>query len=283
MRLSLPCVLIFATLLAACPTEEVEEEVELVCPELNHPDRDFTEQVFIPAGEFTMGSEHTDRPGAYWPAGDESPPHQVKLDAFCIDKFEVSLRRYEDCVDDGVCSPDGLEHEERDFQTTVNHYPDECWPDTEECQEYAVNAKNYWQAQAFCAYNGQRLCTEAEWERAASGPGPDKPPHPWGDDPPNTDLVNIPSVGSGYVDPVDWHAEGASAEGVNNMAGNVYEWVRDKYDPYEPAPNGEALDNPVNLPDWGGAEVVGRGSCFFTEPEETVTERSVFPMDFDWG
>lgn len=268
--------------LSACPTGD-DDDLELTCPDRETCDRPFCEQVLIPSGEFVMGSEHTDRPDAYWPAGDESPPHPVQLDAFCIDKYEVTLRRYEDCVDDGVCSPDGLEHEQRDFQTVVNHYPDQCWPDRDACPEFAVNAKNYWQAQAYCAYSGGRLCTEAEWERAASGPGPEKPSHPWGDEPPTSDRVNIPSVGSGYVDPVDSHAAGQSAEGVYNLAGNVYEWVRDAYYPYEPAPDGEALHNPVTPPDWGGAEVVGRGSCFFTEPEETVTERSVFPMDFDWG
>jgi len=278
------CALALGCLLAGCPTDDDDDDVvELTCPGADDSDRDFSEQVLIPAGEFVMGSEYTDRPDAYWPAGDESPPHPVQLDAFCMDKYEVSLRRYEDCVDDGVCPPDGLEHEQREVQTVVNHYPDDCWPDRENCFDHAVNAKNYWQAQTFCAYSGRRLCTEAEWERAASGPGPDKPRHPWGDEAPNSDLVNIPSTGTGYVEAVDDYEAGQSAEGVLNMAGNVYEWVRDQYEAYEPAPNGEALDNPHNPPSFGGAEVVGRGSCFFTEPEETVTERSVFPMDFDWG
>ena len=284
-RWSCSCLVALAVgcLLSGCPTEEDEPPLELACPDRTNCDRDFCEQILIPAGEFTMGSDFTDRPDAYWPAGDESPPHQVQLDAFCIDKYEVSLKRYEDCVDDGVCSPDGLEHEQREVQTVVNHYPDECWPDRGVCDDHAVNAKNYFQAQAYCSYIGARVCTEAEWERAASGPGPDKPQHPWGDDAPTTELVNIPSTGSGYVEPVDSHGAGQSAEGVFNLAGNVYEWVQDRYDPYDPAPNGEVLENPTNPPDWGGAEVVGRGSCFFTEPTSTVTERSIFPMDFDWG
>ena len=276
-------VLLLGTLLTGCPPEPDDDDgpVELTCAPKENCDRDFCEQILIPAGEFTMGSEYEDRPDAYWPAGDERPPHQVRLDAFCIDKYEVSLRRYEDCVDDGVCSPDGLEHEGREVQTVINHMPDDCWPERENCFDHAVNAKNYWQAQAYCAYQGGRLCTEAEWERAASGPGPDKPYHPWGNDDPHPDLVNIPSTGSGYVEAVNDYPGGQSAEGVFNLAGNVYEWVQDKYEPYEP--DGEVTDNPVNPPDFGGAEVVGRGSCFFTEPEHTTTERSVFPMDFDWG
>ncbi len=268
--------------LAGCP-EGQDDPGPLTCPERPNCDRDLCEQVLIPASEFTMGSTSGPREGSYWESGDERPPHQVQLDAFCIDKYEVSLRRYEDCVDEGVCSPDGLEWEGREVQTVVNHYPVECNQDRESCFELAVNGKNYWQAQAYCDYVGGRLCSEAEWERAAGGPGPDKPIHPWGNEAPTTALVNLPSTGSGYVEPVDSHAAGQSAEGVYNMAGNVYEWVQDRYDLYEGTDDGEALDNPVNLPDYGGAAVVGRGSCFFTEPEETVTERSVFSMEFDWG
>ena len=265
--------------LAGCPPEvDDDDPVELSCPQSDNCDRDYCEQILIPAGEFTMGSESGPRPDAYWPSGDERPPHQMEIGAFCIDKYEVTLRRYEDCVDDGACSPDGLEHEQRDVQTVVNHYPDDCWPDREECFDHAVNAKNYWQAQAYCSYVGRRLCTEAEWERAAGGPGPDKPLHPWGNDDPDSDLVNLPSTGTGYVEAVYDYADGQSAEGVFNMAGNVYEWVEDKYELY--SDEDHSASNP---PDFGEAEVVGRGSCFFTEPEVTVTERSVFPMDFDWG
>ena len=276
------CIAGLAFLLGGCPSEPDDDEpVELSCPETDNCDRDYCEQILIPAGEFTMGSESGPRPDAYWPSGDERPPHQVTLDAFCIDKYEVSLRRYEDCVDDGVCSPDGLEHEQRDVQTVINHMPDDCWPDRENCYDHAVNAKNYWQAQAYCSYVGRRLCTEAEWERAAGGPGPDKTLHPWGNEDPDSDLVNLPSTGTGYVEAVNDYAAGQSAEGVFNMAGNVYEWVQDKYDLYDEDADG--VHNPVHPPDFGEAEVVGRGSCFFTEPEETVTERSIFPMDFDWG
>ena len=82
---------------------------------------------------------------------------------------------------------------------------------------------------------------------------------------------------------MDTHAAGASVEGVFNLAGNVYEWVEDAYDLYQPALSGEALVNPTNPPSSPDDDVVARGSCFFTEPVHTVAERTVFPQDFDWG
>ncbi len=285
-RWSCSCLVALAVgcLLSGCPTEEDEPPLELACPDRTNCDRDFCEQILIPAGEFTMGSDFTDRPDAYWPAGDESPPHQVQLDAFCIDKYEVSLKRYEDCVDDGVCSPDGLEHEQREVQTVVNHYPDECWPDRGVCDDHAVNAKNYFQAQHYCQWMGSRLCTEAEWEFAArGGPGDESRSHPWGNQTPNASLVNIPSVGTGYVEAVNKYGAGKSVHGIYNLAGNVYEWVRDAYHPYEHTAAGETLVDPVYLPKTSDVQVIARGSCFFTEPQQTVTERSKMHMTFDWG
>ncbi len=265
------------------PDAEPQPEPMRVCPERKRCDGSYCEQTLIPAGEFFMGSDSPPRLDSHFPSGDERPIHRVKLDAFCIDRFEVSLERYESCVDAGVCPPEGLMFKEDGYETVVNHYPPQCWPDREKCKDYAVNGKNYWQAHTYCTWVGGRLCTEAEWERAANGPGPQKRIHPWGDDPPTADLVNIPSVGPGTIEEVYSHAAGTSPEGVFNLAGNVYEWVRDAYQPYEPAPDGEALENPVYPPTTADAKVIGRGSCFFTEPEETVTERSIFWKTFDWG
>jgi formylglycine-generating enzyme required for sulfatase activity len=299
MRLVLPILfaLMSAGVLSGCTTSdetepipatstqtdpEPEPELTWVCEERPRCVGSYCEQVLIPSGVFSMGSDVPIRTDSHFPAGDERPIHPVQLDDFCIDKYEVSLERYEACVDDGRCSPEGLQYPAV-YDTTVNHYPAKCSPDREVCKEYAVNAKTYWQAESFCEWAGARLCTEAEWERTANGPGGQQRIHPWGDDPPTAELVNIPSVGSGFIDPVDSHPSGQSVEGVFNLAGNVYEWVRDGYAPYQPAPNDEPLDNPVNLPASEGSEVVGRGSCFFTEPERTVTERSRFTKDFDWG
>ncbi len=286
------CVLALAGLLAArCgePDEyepeagaEAGPEPELGCPERERCAQPFCDQL-ITAGELIMGSDHGPHLDAYWPSGDERPKHLVSLDAFFIDKYEVSLERYEVCVDEGGCDPAGLLWEELVYRTVVNHYPPECDDDLALCKDRAVNAKTYRQARDYCDWVGGRLCTEAEWERAANGPGPDQRLHPWGNRAPTPQLVNLPSVGSGYVEPVDSHAAGASVEGAFNLAGNVYEWVEDAYDLYDAGLAGEVVENPTNPPSSPDDEVVARGSCFFTEPVHTVAERTVFPQDFDWG
>jgi formylglycine-generating enzyme required for sulfatase activity len=284
-----PILLLALIALFGCPAEDPlddddgTESVELACHDNGKCESPYCDQILIPAGEFTMGTDHPPDPDVYWPAGDARPPHAVQLDAFCIDKYEVTIERYEACVDNGGCTPNGLEHEERAVETVVNHLPDQCWPNLENCYDHAVNAKNRWQAAAYCAHVGRRLCTEAEWERAANGPGPQKRLHPWGDEPFSPERVNVPSVGTGYVEPVHWFEDGQSVEGVFNLAGNVYEWVYDEYGLYEDRDDGTALVNPRNSPESASDDVIGRGSCFFTEPEHTVTDRSVFDMTFDWG
>jgi len=281
-------------LLPGCTEPEVEADpdpVVLVCPEREQCIDEFCEQVLIPEGEFNMGSDHGPHADSYWPSGDERPVHAVQLDTFCIDKYEVSLERYESCVDAGECVPEGGQWEGRRsaFETWVNHYPQECLDDMDSCSQRAVNGKTYWQAEAYCEWLGSRLCTEAEWERVANGPGPDQRQHPWGDEEPTAALANIRSTnayatdGEGFVERVDICPDGVSVEGVYNMAGNVYEWVADAYTNYESTDDGEALENPTYPATSLEDDMVGRGACFFTEPEHTVSERSLFPLDFDWG
>ncbi len=266
-------------------TDTEDTDVTLTCAELDKCTEEFCDQVLIPAGQFTMGGEHESHSGTTWPSGDERPVHVVELDAFCIDKYEVTLERYENCVQDGVCTPNGLEWDEpaARIDTIYNHYPRWCNTKPEECMDRAVNAKTWIQSGAFCEHMGQRLCTEAEWERAANGPGLTQRLHPWGDDPPTGEIVNIPSVGTGYVEPVDAYSGGQSVEGVFNMAGNVYEWVADAYAPYDVPEDGSVVVNPHNEVTSPSDDVVGRGSCAFTEPNHTVSERSVFEQKFDWG
>ncbi len=257
----------------------------LTCPAHQSCDQGFCDRTLIPAGTFPMGGEHAEHPESTWESGDERPVHQVSLGAFCIDTYEVTLERYEACVQAGACSPDGLQWDDEasGVDTVVNHYPRWCFNDMEKCLDRAVNAKNRSQAADYCGWIGARLCTEAEWERAANGPGPEQRLHPWGDEPPSSTLVNIPSVGTGYVEPVNLYGDGRSVEGVYNLAGNVYEWVADAYAPYEVPADGSPRVDPL-VPVTSDADpVVGRGSCAFTEPEHTVSERTVFEQAFDWG
>lgn len=261
------------------------EPVVYACPERPKCKRKFCDRVLIPQGTFNMGADHGPRAAAHFPSGDERPIHAVTLAPYCIDTYEATLERYEDCVSAGYCSPLGLRFVEKadSVQTVVNHYPKSCYGNLDSCKHRAVNAKNYFQAQHYCEWLGSRLCTEAEWERAAKGPSDDGRVHPWGNTPPSSSLVNIPSVGTGYVEEVDDYAAGRSAEGIYNLAGNVYEWVRDAYHPYQPTADGETLTDPVYPPKSADVYVVARGSCFFTEPARTTTERSKMHQTFDWG
>jgi len=159
------------------------------------------QMVLIPSGEFTMGSlDHADE-----------PPHQVVLDAYKIDKFEVSNKQY------------------GEFMKAKNHPAPAYWDDPRlNKPEQPVVGVNWYDAKAYCESNGLRLPTEAEWEHVAKGPKGDYH-YPWGH---SFDAKKV-NYGQriGKTSPVDAHPEGASGFGVYNMAGNVFEWVSDWYAP----------------------------------------------------
>lgn len=232
-------------------------------------------------------SEHEAPPPAFFGGlrsfGVQGPAHEVQLDAYCIDRYEVTVERYEACAQSGVCDPGGSEcsymPREGEYQTRVNHYPRECDNRGHLCPTFPVNCKSYTQAQSYCSWIGRRLCTEAEWERAASGPGPSKRAHPWGDAPPNADLLNALEHGPGHLMPVDSYPDGVSAEGVHNLAGNVYEWVADAYAPYRVG--ARPSRNPTGPRT--GALRIGRGACFLSESGFKSADRTTFDPDFNWG
>lgn len=110
------------------------------------------DMVLIPRGEFTMGSnEHSDE-----------PRHQVVLDSYSIDKYEVSNVRY------------------KAFMSATGHPAPAYWDDPRLSKpNQPVVGVSWTDANAFCTWEGKRLATEAEWERAAKGPSGDNH-YPWG-------------------------------------------------------------------------------------------------------
>ena len=153
------------------------------------------DMVLIPKGEFTMGSnEHSDE-----------AKHQVVLDAYLIDKFEASNTRY------------------KEFMKGSGHSAPAYWDDPRLSNaNQPVVGVSWTDASAFCQWEGKRLPTEAEWERAAKGPEGDNH-YPWGHilDPKKANYgQNI-----GRTTPVDSYPEGVSGYGLYNMAGNVFEWA----------------------------------------------------------
>src|SRR5262245_10596421 len=190
--------------------------------------------VLVPAGEFTMGNATGDP--------DERPAHQVYLDAFYIDRYEVSVGDYAAFLrETGNPAPSDWK--------TMNQPAHRKQP---------VSNVDWADAAAYCKWAGKRLPTEAEWEKAARGT--DGRIYPWGNEPPTRRHANYGQAGSngnGSLAPVGSFEEGKSPYGVYDMAGNVWEWVSDWYDHdfYKDSPS----RNPIG-PSTGGYKGIRGGA-----------------------
>ncbi|BDD12560.1 hypothetical protein FUAX_49920 (plasmid) [Fulvitalea axinellae] len=188
-------------------------------------DIDDEEMVIVPAGEFIMGCDYEGNEQNC--LEEASPAHKVYVDGFRIDKYMVTYRRYNKCVAEGVCTPL--------FEGAA------CNAGMPWNSNHPVNCVDYAQAAAFCEWDGgKRLPTEAEWEKAARGTDGRK--FPWGNQSPNCDLAVMnrkkkgdkgmgPGCGAGTTQPVGSRPKGASPYGAMDMAGNLFEWTADWFDP----------------------------------------------------
>lgn len=196
------------------------------------------DMVTVPAGEFQMGCDLANPGPGLGCSYKDTPLHSVWLDAFAIDRFEVTNREYRACVAAGACqAPRRSRSHERD-----DYYGNPAY------DLFPVLYVSHWDATAYCAWAGKRLPTEAEWEKAARGPV-DTRPFPWGDEPFDCTRLNRPVEGSctGQADDtarVGMYPRGASPYGVHDLGGNVFEWVQDRYSEYWYASSPYA--NPVN-------------------------------------
>ena len=190
-------------------------------------DVDSMVQVYVPAGEFEMGSNAYDN---------EKPIHTVYLDAFWIDQTEVTNAQYEQCVSDGACgTPWG------------SHYTNSQY------SNHPVVYVDWNESVKYCEWAGRRLPTEAEWEKAARGE--DGRTYPWGE---GIDCDRANYHGCVHdTSAVGSYPAGASPYDVLDMAGNVLEWVADWYaDDYYENSSG---DNPKG-PESGDHHVERGGS-----------------------
>lgn len=215
------------------------------------------EMVLIPEGEFIMGSE------AGFP--DELPVHTVWVDAFYIDLLEVTNSQYQACVDAGACQPP----RRMDCCTEdSNRVP--IWPEyygNPEFDNYPVIFISWYDAYSFCIWRGARLATEAEWEKASRGT--DGRTYPWGNEEPTPDHLNFLWPQGSFSSrrplfttaPVGSYPLGASPYGVLDLAGNVYEWLWDRYeaDYYQYSP----YENPTG-PEEGDYRLT-RGGSFWNQ------------------
>lgn len=188
----------------------------------------------------------------------EGPQRKVYVSPFSIDRVEVTVAAWRTCVQAGACSPAPLAIADTRFIAPT----------------LPVTSVTWGEAAAYCAWRGARLPTEAEWERAARGT--DGRVWPWGNvlhanamnhgrfaaaDDAGSDFVALirpdGSDGATFLAPVGTHPEGASPDGVLDMAGNAMEWTADYYRPE--SPQSFSIVNPHG-PDSGAMRSMRGGS-----------------------
>lgn len=203
------------------------------------------EMVEVPAGAFTMGRD--DGPE------DERPAHRVEVGRFLIDRMPVTNAQIA-----GFLEAQGLEGGSEDIHarkragnsasssngntggTRYRRYDDDDndarihrvngrWRADAGFEHHPVNEVPWAGARDYCAWQGKRLPTEAEWEKAARGT--DGRRYPWGNTAPAATRARFAS-GWNQSAPVDAYPAGASPYGVLDMAGNQWEWVASLYQPY---------------------------------------------------
>ncbi|HSA33425.1 MAG TPA: formylglycine-generating enzyme family protein [bacterium] len=237
-----------------------EEAIDAVTTDIDTyivPD-DIGAMVEVPAGEFQMGCNESVDTACQT---NEYPYHTVMLSAYQIGKYEVTVGEYQNCVDAGACNNNG------DYYH-IHYYSN---ADDARCnfgvtgkESHPMTCVTWHGATAYCAYVGQRLPTEAEWEKAARGTDGRK--YPWGNEGLSCDYAVISEAsaggdgcGSGGTMPIGSRKAGISPYGAYDMIGNVWEWANDWYGDtyYETSP----ANDPAG-PESGTSHVVRGGSWY---------------------
>ena len=195
----------------------------------------------LPSGEFMMGADDL--------GADAQPRHGVKVRTFEMAKTLTTFGQYKKCVAAGACAPAHVS------DGTCNVYNGSVWvlgklPASFQGDDQPLVCADWEEAGRFAAWAGGRLPTEAEWEYAARGAGKDRK-YPWGDAAATCARAIIaeggPGCGKRSTWPVCSKTEGNTAQGLCDMAGNVWEWTRDWYhDSYKDAPaDASAWESPA--------------------------------------
>ena len=179
------------------------------------------EMVEMSGGSFMMGCNAENNGGSLCPES-ELPYHEVVLSPYSIDRFLVTNGQYQECVEAGVCRAPRSEAS----KTRESYFSN---PDY---ALYPVIFITYDDAKGYCEWAGKRLPSEAEWEMAARSATDSL--YPWGNEAPDCSVANSYndtnlSACAGDTTMVGSYQAGATADGVMDMAGNVWEWVADYY------------------------------------------------------
>ncbi len=171
------------------------------------------EMAYFPAGEFVMGSLENEG------KSNEHPKHAVYLDAFYLDRFEVTFNDFEEF----------LAHNPKQHPTITGWYDRNPRTDMRDKPLFGLQWKR---CKNYCEWKNKRLPTEAEWERAAKGL--ENRIYPWGNEPPDNKRSNFGHccfINRGNVlAKVGSYEQGKTPESVFDLGGNVAEWVSDWYD-----------------------------------------------------
>lgn len=227
------------------------------------------EMELIPAGEFTMGGNAEDELAVCLEIFEsncqlnwfthEEPPHEIAVEAFHIDVYEVTNALYKLCVDQGGCSPP---------KSSGSHNRSDYYGNSQ-FDNYPVIEVDWYQAKTYCEWRGARLPTEAEWEKAARGI--DGRMYPWGEGLEET-LANY-HWNVGDTTEVGSYESGKSPYGLYDMAGNVWEWVNSLLSPYP-----YSADDGREAPEGDGPRVARGGSWGFDGDNSVST---FYRMDYD--
>ena len=214
------------------------------------------DMVTIPAGPFVRGTEG----GGF----DERPQRTIYLDAFAIDRYEVTNYQYQQCVVATGHRKPGLPSRYAKSGAKVRGI------------NQPIVYVSWEDADGYCRWKGKRLPTEAEWEKAMRGT--DGRLWPWGDQE-QPDGANWARVQDGYEAsaPIGTFQNDKSPFGVMDGAGNVMEWVADWYDEtyYKSSPD----HNPPS-PEYGTYRVLRGGGYTTAGGDVRITSRSKMMQDF---
>jgi formylglycine-generating enzyme required for sulfatase activity len=210
--------------------------------------------ILVPGDTFLMGRS-LDGSDMYAPAlDDEQPEHDVTVSDFNLNEYEVTVGRFREFVEafDGTWPVQGagahplvknsgwqsvwdasLASTQEQLKSnlkcdSMNQL--HTWRDTPSgTEEKPINCVSWYEAFAFCAWDGGRLPTEVEWEFAAAG-GIENRLYPWGSEAPDSTRAVYDSAAPDPIAVVGSLPLGAGSWGHKDLAGNLWEWILDLYD-----------------------------------------------------